>query len=173
MNIKVTAYTVTHLLNYTLYGLYYPTSTIAVTFSRNRTIADLSLTEVSTIDLCIHKICLYSDCGSIENPKNGTVSFHNDTKYQSTANFRCEEGYDLIGNSTTICSATGQWTERNQTCSIKGMYLIFCVIFLEDSKAVFLLMPFTNSEHGRILYWTKKKVNTYFFSEISKNILIQ
>ncbi|KAM9761548.1 sushi, von Willebrand factor type A, EGF and pentraxin domain-containing protein 1-like [Menidia menidia] len=38
--------------------------------------------------------------------------------YSSTCEFRCNEGYKLIGQDRTICNHTGRWTSSVPTCSV-------------------------------------------------------
>lgn len=39
--------------------------------------------------------------------------------YNSTCQFRCDEGYDLIGQHQIHCDHTGQWTASVPTCTVK------------------------------------------------------
>ncbi|XP_030583792.1 P-selectin [Archocentrus centrarchus] len=38
--------------------------------------------------------------------------------YNSTCEFRCDEGYELIGQDQTICDHTGQWTASFPACTV-------------------------------------------------------
>jgi hypothetical protein len=49
------------------------------------------------------------DCGTIEAPVNGAVSFSS-TTYNSTAYFSCNDGYMLAGDETITCLASGVWS---------------------------------------------------------------
>ena len=53
-------------------------------------------------------------------PTDGTVTLTNGTTYLSKATFICNIGYDLIGNSESMCQASGTWSKTDTTCQIKG-----------------------------------------------------
>ena len=44
--------------------------------------------------------------------------------FNSTCAFSCEEGFELSGQSVTICDHAGRWTAEVPTCSGKGTF--FC-----------------------------------------------
>ena len=56
------------------------------------------------------------DCGSLPDPANGMVAMTAST-FDSTANYSCIGGYELVGNSQRICQADGQWSGSEPTCS--------------------------------------------------------
>ena len=58
------------------------------------------------------------DCGDLEDPPNGTVSFST-TTYNSVANYSCITGYALTGNSSRTCLDLGTWSDSQPTCSGK------------------------------------------------------
>ena len=60
------------------------------------------------------------DCGNATTPANATVTLTNGTTYLSKATFKCNIGYDLIGNSESMCQASGTWSKTDTTCQIKG-----------------------------------------------------
>ena len=58
------------------------------------------------------------DCGSLEDPDNGQVDFSN-TTFESTANYTCDLGHNLNGNSTCTCEANGEWSGDPPSCERK------------------------------------------------------
>ena len=62
------------------------------------------------------------DCGSLTDPANGQVSHTAGTTYQLTATYSCDTGYNLVGDSTRTCQATGVWSGRESIC--QGMLLL-------------------------------------------------
>ena len=66
------------------------------------------------------------DCGSLEDPDNGQVNFSN-TTFESTANYTCDLGYSLNGNSTRTCEVSGEWSGDQPSCQRKWWkYLCIC-----------------------------------------------
>ena len=62
------------------------------------------------------------DCGSLPDPANGRVDHTAGTSLGQTAIYSCNTGYNLVGDSTRTCQATGNWSGSAPTC--KGMYVI-------------------------------------------------
>ena len=60
------------------------------------------------------------DCGSLNAPANGQVTLTG-TTFGQTATYSCNTGYNLCGDSTHTCPATGQWSGSAPTC--QGMLL--------------------------------------------------
>ena len=61
-------------------------------------------------------------CPTLTSPNNGMLScslggngFANSGDF---CGFRCNNGYDLIGNSTRICQADGSWSGSDTVCDI-------------------------------------------------------
>ena len=66
------------------------------------------------------------DCGSLDDPDNGQVNFSN-TTFESTANYTCDLGYSLNGNSTRTCEVSGEWSGDPPSCERKWWkYLCIC-----------------------------------------------
>ena len=61
------------------------------------------------------------DCGFLPDPANGRVDHAAGTSLGQTANYRCNTGYNLVGNSTRTCQAIGNWSLSAPTC--QGMLL--------------------------------------------------
>ena len=61
------------------------------------------------------------DCGSLPDPANGRVDHTAGTSLGQTANYRCNTGYNLVGNSTRTCQPIGNWSGSAPTC--QGVYV--------------------------------------------------
>ena len=55
------------------------------------------------------------DCNTLTNPANGQVSTTG-TTFGETATYSCNTGYNLVGDSTRTCQATGEWSGSEPTC---------------------------------------------------------
>ena len=55
------------------------------------------------------------DCGSLMDLENGAVSL-TDTRFQSEANYSCNNGYNLVGEANRTCQASGTWSESTPIC---------------------------------------------------------
>ena len=83
------------------------------------------------------------DCGSVNAPTNGSVSFST-TTYSSMANISCDEGYTLFGESTyRACTESGVWSDpelecqRKTTTATSFIYLnLGCILFSLYSHAL-------------------------------------
>ena len=56
------------------------------------------------------------DCGSLTDPANGQVNLTAGTTFGQTATYSCNTGYNLVGDSTRACQATGEWSGSTPTC---------------------------------------------------------
>ena len=63
------------------------------------------------------------DCGTLNDPANGNVSHTAGTTFGQTANYTCNTGYRLVGDSTRTCQATGVWSGSAPTC--QGVLMLF------------------------------------------------
>ncbi|XP_045205733.2 CUB and sushi domain-containing protein 3-like [Mercenaria mercenaria] len=63
--------------------------------------------------------CIIKDCGSIDAPDHGSVSYSS-TTYKSLAVFECDVGYDLEGVSNKTCQHDGTWTNGSAECKIRS-----------------------------------------------------
>ncbi|XP_019851357.1 PREDICTED: uncharacterized protein LOC100634273, partial [Amphimedon queenslandica] len=59
--------------------------------------------------------CSLVDCGNPGEPANGYTN-NNVFTYQSTVQYHCNEGYQLSGDSSIECTATGQWSNNIPLC---------------------------------------------------------
>ena len=74
-------------------------------------------------------LILTVDCGTLTNPDNGHVNHTAGTTVGQTANYSCNTGYALVGDSTRTCQATGEWSESEPTCQgivLKRDVILFC-----------------------------------------------
>ena len=61
-------------------------------------------------------------------PAYSQVDLTSGTTFRQTATYSCSTGYNLVGNSTRTCQATGQWSGSAPTCEgmlLKGDQTIF------------------------------------------------
>jgi len=56
------------------------------------------------------------DCHALANPVNGQVSHTAGTTFGQKATYSCNTDYDLVGDSTRTCQATGVWSGSEPTC---------------------------------------------------------
>ena len=66
-------------------------------------------------------LILTVDCGNLTDPANGCVNHTAGTSLGQTATYSCNTGYNLVGDSTHTCQATGNWSGSAPTC--QGMLL--------------------------------------------------
>ena len=66
------------------------------------------------------------DCGSLTNPANGQVSHTTGTTFGQTATYSCNTGYNLVGDSTRTCQATGEWSGSEPTCERMLLTSVWC-----------------------------------------------
>ena len=72
--------------------------------------------ELGLIELKYMFIYLIAvNCGLLPDPANGQVSA-NGTVFQQTAIYSCNTSYNLVGDSTRTCQATGTWSGSEPTC---------------------------------------------------------
>ena len=71
---------------------------------------------------------LFSDCGSLADPADGTVNAPV-TTYESEATFSCNTGYTLQGSATLTCQADTSWDNAPPTCLINGTKMILTCVF--------------------------------------------
>ena len=65
-------------------------------------------------------------CGSVTSPEHGYMTRNglgiyggilNDTLYGDIIQFDCSPGYELHGNKSVECLATGNWSTEEPTCN--------------------------------------------------------
>lgn len=62
-----------------------------------------------------------ADCGILTNIGPLMVTF-NSTLVNSTVIYSCQEGYDLMGNSTRFCGPAGSWIGDVPTCQSESFH---------------------------------------------------
>ena len=82
------------------------------------------MTSSACINLhVIFLILAVVDCGTLTDPANGQVDLTSGTTFRQTATYSCNAGYNLVGDSTRTCQATGVWSGSVPTCQgvlVKG-----------------------------------------------------
>ena len=73
----------------------------------------------SNIDLLLSLTA--EDCSSLPDPANGQVDHTAGTSLGQTAQYRCNTGYNLVGDSTRTCQASRNWSGSAPTC--QGVYV--------------------------------------------------
>ncbi|WAQ97902.1 CSMD3-like protein [Mya arenaria] len=63
-------------------------------------------------------VCYIKDCFDPHEPSNGTVTYVS-TTYGSHSQYKCDNGFDLIGGSISTCTAHGNWSDPEIFCQIK------------------------------------------------------
>ena len=74
------------------------------------------------------------DCGTLTHPANGHVSHTGGTTLGQTATYSCNPGYNLVGDSSRKCQATGVWSGSAPTCqrmSLPTCMRAFVSIYLQ------------------------------------------
>ena len=61
-------------------------------------------------------LILTVDCGNLTDPANGNVTHTAGTINGQTAIYSCYAGYNLVGDNTRTCQATGNWSGSAPTC---------------------------------------------------------
>lgn len=72
---------------------------------------------ISQQNQCCGYISVIS-CPDLHNPVGGSVNFSS-TTYSSVAVFRCQCGYQLIGQSVVKCMSDGTWSHPTPICQGK------------------------------------------------------
>ena len=73
------------------------------------------------------------DCGNLTYLANGQVALTAGTTFKQTATYSCNTGYNLVGDSTRTCQATGNWSGSAPTC--QGMILFSVCLWSFDVRA--------------------------------------
>ena len=67
----------------------------------------------------VHDVILHLtvvNCGTLTNPMNGRVNHTAGTTFGQIANYSCNTGYNMVGDNTRTCQATGVWSGSAPTC---------------------------------------------------------
>ena len=80
-----------------------------------------SMEYVHDENLC-NILLIVVDCGTLTSPTNGQVNQTAGTTFGQTATYSCDPGYNLVGDDTRICQASGVWSGSEPNC--QGMLLL-------------------------------------------------
>ena len=86
--------------------------------------------------LCVY-VCIVVDCRELPTLLNGKVHVIN-TTYLSRVNFSCEEDYNLVGVSSTVCLANKSWSDEMPRCISKDE----CCCLLAEMKLKHCVVAF-------------------------------
>ena len=59
------------------------------------------------------------DCGLLEIPKNGDISFSQGTFFRSVATYNCDAPFQLVGSVTRVCQGNMEWSGEAPVCECK------------------------------------------------------
>ena len=74
-----------------------------------------SSVNYQAISTYVSLLSIVADCGALSNPANGQVNTSG-TTFGQTATYSCNTGYNLVGDSTRMCQANGDWSGSAPTC---------------------------------------------------------
>ena len=83
------------------------------------------------------------DCGSLTDPANGQVDHTAGTSLGQTATYSCDTSYNLVGDSTRNCQATGNWSGSAPTCLgmlLKGNDTLFMCVCTQKHVNMYLVL---------------------------------
>ena len=75
-------------------------------------------------------------CGSLPDPGNGSVNHTAGTTFGQTATYSCNTGYNLVGDSTRTCQASGNWSGSAPTCQgvlLKDDLTLFMCAYTQET----------------------------------------
>ena len=67
------------------------------------------------------------DYGDLTDPANGQVDHTAGTSLGQTGIYSCNTGYNLVGDDTRTCQATGNWSGSAPTC--QGVLLLSYITY--------------------------------------------
>ena len=79
-------------------------------------------------------LILTVDCGTLTDPTNGQVDHTAGTTVGQNATYSCNTGYNLVGDSTRTCQATGNWSGSVPTCQGVLLHSVCLWSFCEHSE---------------------------------------
>ena len=79
------------------------------------------------------------DCGTLNDPPNGQARHTAGTGFGQTATYSCNTGYNLVGNSTRTCQATGVWSGSAPSCEGGSDNWVLRVVCVGPSKAAWTM----------------------------------
>ena len=78
-------------------------------------------------------ILIVVDCGNLTDPANGQVDLTSGTTFGQTATYSCNTGYNLVGDSTRTCQATGVWSGSAPTCQGTLLKDYFICVYTQET----------------------------------------
>ena len=94
-----------------------------------------------------HNVFLLSsavDCNALSDPANGQVSHTAGTTFGQTATYSCNTGYNLVGDSTRTCQATGAWSGSAPTCQRTFLFKL-SILYVQEINYMCICIPLFNS----------------------------
>ena len=89
----------------------------------------------------LHLILTAVDCSNLTDPANGSVNHTAGTGLGHTATYSCNTGYNLVGESTRTCQATGNWSGSAPTCQgvlLEGDVTLFMCVCTQKHVNMYL-----------------------------------
>ena len=74
-------------------------------------------------------------CPALENPTNGNLVLSGNT-FGETADYTCNTGFILEGDSTLTCGGDGQWSGSPPVCNRKYLSKMYTRLLLGKGRAV-------------------------------------
>ena len=105
-----------------------------------RSLSSINYSNIHQYD--VYFLSTVADCGPLTNPANGQVSHTAGTTFGQTATYSCNTGYNLVGDSTRTCQATGVWSGSAPTCQGMNLWEIFVVENLSQLHKATILKYF-------------------------------
>ena len=75
---------------------------------------------VHSIYMVIEKLapnCIIGECSPLDPPVFGDISCSDDNRVGSTCEFKCNEGYEIFGDSSRTCEETHLWSGLMPKCT--------------------------------------------------------
>ena len=91
------------------------------------------------------------DCDTLSDPANGQVNQTAGTPFGQTATYSCNTGYNLVGNSTRTCQASGNWSGSAPTCQgmlLKGdvtLFMCVCTQNMFSLRKLYFFLPISKA----------------------------
>ena len=75
------------------------------------------------MEYIVYLLLTVVNCGTLSNPANGQVNHTAGTTLGQTATYSCNTGYNLVGDNTRTCQATGTWSGSAPTCQCMYVFI--------------------------------------------------
>ena len=83
------------------------------------------------------------DCSTLNDPANGQVSITG-TTFGETATYSCNTGYNLVGDNTRTCQATGVWSGNEPTCQCMFLFKL-SILYVQEVNYMCMHIPFSTA----------------------------